>query len=52
MNKLESKLSLYFIILSILLVLLTIFVIKTSIQVMEFKETIKWVHIYEEDENE
>lgn len=52
MNKLENKLSLYFIILSILLVLLTIFVIKTSIQVMEFKETIKWVHIYEEDENE
>ena len=52
MNKLENKLSLYFIILSVLLVLLTIFVIKTSIQVMEFKETIKWVHIYEEDENE
>ena len=52
MNKLENKLSLYFIILSVLLVLLTIFAIKTSIKVMEFKETIKWVHIYEEDENE
>ena len=52
MNGLENKLSLYFIILTILLTTLTLFVIRTSIQVMEFKETIKWVHIYEEDENE
>lgn len=52
MDKLENLLSFYFIVLSALLVLLTIFVIKTSTQVMEFKETIKWVHIYEEDENE